>query len=257
MTKNNTFDRDQLVLDNLGLVEAVVNRLTANNAGAAIREDLVQEGNLALVEAANRYVPGPAAFSTYAWTYVMGAVKRALRNETMAHAGRVPEKLFYDFCKVGATQKSLEAEGKDFSPKAVAKAMGKDLADVVEALAYCDAARVTVGLGADNSRDDDEDFNLPPVAAALSVPSAESDFFAEDGGDILDQFDCLDDKEKQALRVRCGFGRFADLVKDSGYAAFSDVAVQLGMSTKGAWDAVDRARSKCIAAYGSVPDMAA
>lgn len=72
-------DRDQLVLDNLGLVEAIVNRLTTNNDRAAIRDDLVKEGNLALVEAAVRYVPGHAPFSTYAQAFVAGAVKKALR----------------------------------------------------------------------------------------------------------------------------------------------------------------------------------
>lgn len=257
MTENKNFDRDQLVLDNLGLVEAVVNKLTANNAGAAIRDDLVQEGNLALIEAANRYVPGPAVFSTYAWHFVAGAVKKVLRNETMARAGRVPDNVFYKFTKVDAMRKSLEAKGKDSSPRAVAEAMGKDLADVVEALAYCDAARGTVGLDAYGDRDDDEGYNLPPIAAALSVPSAEADYFAEGGGDILDEFDCLDDLEKKALRVRCGMGKFASLVKDNGYAAFSNVAAELGMSTKGAWDAVDRARSKCQVAYGLTPDMAA
>lgn len=72
-------NRDQLVLDNLDIVTTVVDKLTTNNAGVAIREDLVKEGNLALVEAAVRYVPGPAAFPTYAQAFVAGAVKKALR----------------------------------------------------------------------------------------------------------------------------------------------------------------------------------
>lgn len=256
MTKNNAFDRDQLVLDNLGLVEAVVNRLTANNAGAAIREDLVQEGNLALVEAANRYVPGPAAFSTYAWHFVAGAVRKALRNETTQATGHMDDRRFYRAHKVDSVRKRLENEGKDASHEAVAKAMGMDLADVKEALAYCDASCSTVSLDAYGDRDD-EDFNPPPAAAALSVPSAENDYFGEAGGDLLDRFNNLSDKERLALRVRFGMGKFAQLARDNGLATFATVAAKLGVTTRGAKVVIDRAISKCQATYDPVPAMAA
>lgn len=256
MTENNTFDRDQLVLDNLGLVEAVVNRLTANNAGAAIRDDLVQEGNLALVEAANRYVPGPAAFSTYAWHFVAGAVKKALRNETTQTTGHIDDRRFYRAHKVDAVRRRIENEGKDASPEAVAKAMGMDVVDVVEALAYCDASCATVSLDSYGDQDD-EGFTPPPAAPALAVPSAETDYFTAVGGDLLDRFDGLSAKEKLALRVRFGMGEFAELARDNGLATFAAVAAELGITTRGAKVVIDRALSRCQAAYGLVPAMAA
>jgi DNA-directed RNA polymerase len=60
-----------IVLENLGLVYKVVNRHARRDQD---KKDLEQEGRIALFEAARRYDESKAAFSTFAYSYIQGAV---------------------------------------------------------------------------------------------------------------------------------------------------------------------------------------
>jgi RNA polymerase sigma factor (sigma-70 family) len=73
--------RDQFLTDNMGLVYS---RVLKNNRGE-YDEDLLQEGFLALVKAADRFDSSRnCQFSTYAVYYIDGYIKRyKLRNQTI------------------------------------------------------------------------------------------------------------------------------------------------------------------------------
>ena len=73
--------RHQLIEANLGLVGFVVNRYQ----GGIDRDDLFQEGALALAKAANRFDPHQGTFSTFAVATIRGAVNKALDTK----AGRL------------------------------------------------------------------------------------------------------------------------------------------------------------------------
>lgn len=69
---------DQLVTDNLKLVHYIVRKFE-KDASSQTYQDLYSEGVTGLIEAAQRYVPGRAKFTTYAYTRVNGAILNYLR----------------------------------------------------------------------------------------------------------------------------------------------------------------------------------
>jgi len=70
----------QLVLANLGLVVFVVQKLPAWNLSSSLdRDDLVQEGNIALMRAARTWEP-KNRFATYARKLIYSQVMRAIEN---------------------------------------------------------------------------------------------------------------------------------------------------------------------------------
>lgn len=72
--------REILILRHQRLVVWVASRFA--NQGEAF-EDLVQEGNIGLIKAVDRYKPiRGARFSTYATTTIVGEIKRYLRDKT-------------------------------------------------------------------------------------------------------------------------------------------------------------------------------
>lgn len=73
--------RNALVEANYGLVISVVKRYANRHV---LMEDLIQEGNLGLIAAADRFdIERGCRFSTYAVWWIRGYVSRATRNMTM------------------------------------------------------------------------------------------------------------------------------------------------------------------------------
>ena len=78
--------REQMILDNMGLVHMVVKRFLGRGCD---REDLVQIGLLGLVNAVDRYDENLGnSFSTYAVPMIMGEIQRFLRDNSMVHISR-------------------------------------------------------------------------------------------------------------------------------------------------------------------------
>lgn len=82
---------DRLVLDNLGLIGAMANKL---NLVPSLIEGAVAEGTIALVLASQRFIPGrigksglPVKFSTFACTYIRGYMLTFLKRQK--HAARL------------------------------------------------------------------------------------------------------------------------------------------------------------------------
>lgn len=71
---------EELVIANQKLVYDVYARRFY--AYVSEKEDLLQEGRLALWQAANRYDVNKAKFSTYAYTCIFGAMNRYVRSQT-------------------------------------------------------------------------------------------------------------------------------------------------------------------------------
>lgn len=69
--------RNELMAKNVGLVRAVVARLGIEPT-AAVYDDCIQEGTIALWKAAERYQADRGAFSSFAWAWIDGAVKTCL-----------------------------------------------------------------------------------------------------------------------------------------------------------------------------------
>jgi len=70
-------DKNSLVLDN----EALVRFLLKSYAWRDDYEDLLQEGRLALYQAAEKYDPAKGKFSSFAARYIRNSIQRILRSE--------------------------------------------------------------------------------------------------------------------------------------------------------------------------------
>ncbi len=79
-------DRNQVVMDNLGLVYMVLKRFGGRGYEM---EDLFQIGVIGLTKAADKFDESLGyAFSTYAVPLVIGEIKRFLRDDGMVHVSR-------------------------------------------------------------------------------------------------------------------------------------------------------------------------
>ena len=84
--------RDRLIRANLRLVIPIAERYATPAMPA---EDLIQEGNIALMKAVDRYQPGPGAFATYATALILNHIWRAMQDK--ARIVRLPASAFRRF----------------------------------------------------------------------------------------------------------------------------------------------------------------
>jgi len=80
---NEEVEMNRLVSDNMGLVYAVARKYSNSTVTSLSMEDLIQEGNLGLIKAAQKYDPEfGTKFSTYATLCIEEAIKRALESKS-------------------------------------------------------------------------------------------------------------------------------------------------------------------------------
>ena len=74
-------DRDKLITENMNLVSGVYNDLFKNTYIYIDKEDMVGEGMLALVVAADTYKENKGKFSTYAYVCIKNAMTNYANKE--------------------------------------------------------------------------------------------------------------------------------------------------------------------------------
>ena len=78
--------RDQLVMDNVGLIWSIVRRFSGRGYEM---EDLFQIGSIGLIKAIDKFDTGfDVKFSTYAVPMITGEIKRFLRDDGMIKVSR-------------------------------------------------------------------------------------------------------------------------------------------------------------------------
>jgi len=114
---------DQLVEANMGLVVYIVQKLPQwDMAGSMTRDDLLQEGYMALMKAAHKWKP-QGRFATYARTLIKSQVLRAVENKNlMIH---VPVAVQEDLRKIKRVETELaQVLNREPTTKEVAKLTG-------------------------------------------------------------------------------------------------------------------------------------
>lgn len=148
-------ERERLILDNLGFVEALARRFAGRGEPV---EDLVQVGMVALVGAADRFDPARGVdFRSFAAPTVLGEIRRHFRDRTWAL--HVPRGLKDDWAKVNTAAEALAGRlGRSPSAAEIAGETGLDLDRVLDALAVRSASRpqslTRLGEGEDGGDDD-------------------------------------------------------------------------------------------------------
>ena len=142
--------KDTFLTANLRLVVANARRY-ANTSGIDFL-DLIQEGNLGLIRAVEKFDWRKGfKFSTYATWWIRQAITRAIADKS--RTVRIPVHLHDTLAAVRAAQASLKAElGRDPKPAEIAEEAGVTLDKVKLALSVSDAASLEKPVGEDGAQ---------------------------------------------------------------------------------------------------------
>lgn len=123
-------ERNRLIEEHIGLARRLARRYARS---VDDREELEQVANLALVGAADRYDRARGDFARFAFTCIVGEIKKFRRDS--GWTVRVPRRLQEAFLDVEAARDGLtQSLGRAPTAREVSRETGRDLEEVLEAL---------------------------------------------------------------------------------------------------------------------------
>jgi RNA polymerase primary sigma factor len=162
--------------------------------------DLINEGNIGLIEAAKRFDPGrKVKFITYAVWWVRQAIIHALSDQSGAF--RLPQKQANLLYRIGKAQANLRSElQRTPTSEEIARKMDVAVGDVNNLLQVSDE---NISLSA--VIDEEHDFLLSDKLEQETVPSADLILLKNSLRYLLrNALDELDAKEEKVVRLRFG-----------------------------------------------------
>ena len=188
---------DELVRHNLRLVVSVAKKYSG--CGLSLL-DLIQEGNVGLIEAARKYdLSRGFRFSTYATWWIRQKIGRALSDQSRSI--RIPAHIAELVSKIKrATGPMIQQLGRTPTEKELADALGVELDKVKVALDMSQAvSSLDVPVG------DDDETTVGDLQADHSAQNPMSNLIAEANKDIINMvFATLGEREANVLRLRFG-----------------------------------------------------
>lgn len=190
--------RRRLEEGNLRLVVSLAKRYTGR--GVQIM-DLIQEGNMGLMRAAEKYdYTKENRFSTYASWWIREAMQRAIDQQSREI--RIPVHVVENIKKVQKISKELQQElGRDATPREIAEKLGdRTEEDIKNILTYVQnpvSLETPIGEdGEDSLRDlvQDRSESTPEEAMDVLVLREE----------VRELLETLSDRERQVIRLRYG-----------------------------------------------------
>ena len=189
--------KDAFLTANLRLVVANARRY-ANTSGIDFL-DLIQEGNLGLIRAVEKFDWRKGfKFSTYATWWIRQAITRAIADKS--RTVRIPVHLHDTLAAVRAAQASLKAElGREPRPEEIAEEAGVNVDKVELALGVADTVSLEQPIGEDGAQlgdfIEDEDA-VDPVRVTEELDIADS---------LRKSIERLPAREGRILALRYGF----------------------------------------------------
>ena len=189
--------KDAFLTANLRLVVANARRY-ANTSGIDFL-DLIQEGNLGLIRAVEKFDWRKGfKFSTYATWWIRQAITRAIADKS--RTVRIPVHLHDTLAAVRSAQSSLKAElGRDPRPEEIAEEAGVTVDRVELALGVADTVSLEQPIGEDGAQLGDfiqDEEAADPVTITEEIDVANS---------LRVSIDRLPQREGRILALRYGF----------------------------------------------------
>lgn len=192
--------RERLAEGNLRLVVSLAKHYVGRGVQLL---DLIQEGNMGLMHAAEKYdYTKENRFSTYASWWIKEAMQRAIDQQSREI--RVPVHVAENMKRVQKAAKELQQElGRDAAPEEIAKKLGnlteEDVKNILTYLQNPVSLETPVGEDGENSLGDMvEDKREATPEEAMNVLVEQ-----EEVKELLEQ---LSDREQQVIRLRYGLG---------------------------------------------------
>lgn len=191
--------RNELVEANLRLVVSIAKRF--KGCGISFL-DLIQEGNLGLITAADKFDYSKGnRFTTFATWWIRQYISRALADQSRTI--RMPAYMveIYNKIKTTTSELSIELE-RNPTPEEIAKKMGIEVDKVEDVL---DVAQSVISLDAPIG-DEDEDTSFGDLLPDTNSESPINKIMKEQNREVINNiFKTLEDREAKVIKYRFGF----------------------------------------------------
>ena len=199
IAKGDQSAKNELVEANLRLVVS----LARHYQGCGLSyQDLIQEGNIGLIKAAEKFdVSKGFRFSTYASWWIKQALSRAIADQSRTI--RIPVHMTENINKFKKTERELLSKlNREPKVKEIADAMGISEKQAKEIQSYIvEPTSLDIQVG------DDDDTTIGSFIEDTHFVNPESAYIKESNGDVVNAvLDTLSDREANILRLRFGIG---------------------------------------------------